>query len=124
MAPDAVRNLLVGKTWNCVSLFEREVSGDAPLTAVFGEDGAVSGSGGCNEFTGRYAMEGDEFAITDLSWGEKSCGPAANEQEFTYFSFLARVNAIKVEEDRLELFADEAAEPMTFTTGSGGGWLW
>lgn len=115
-----VKKALLEKKWFCKQLFQRDVAGDNPLTIQFMPDGTVIGSGGCNEFKGTYTLTDDSLTFGPLTTTKKSCGPAADEQEFTYFSFLARINKFKVEEDQLELFADSEVEPMLFSTSEGG----
>ena len=120
---DAVRKDLIGKVWICESLFEREVTGDAKLTLEFLPDGTVKGSGGCNDFTGTYSLAGESLTFGPLASAKKSCGPAADEQEYTYTTFLARIKKLKVDGDELELFAESTPVPMAFSTG-GGGLFW
>jgi heat shock protein HslJ len=43
------------------------------LTVVFGEDGTVSGSSGCNTYTGGYVVEGDTVSIGALASTRKAC---------------------------------------------------
>ncbi|MDX1413703.1 MAG: META domain-containing protein, partial [Candidatus Promineifilaceae bacterium] len=45
---------------------------DTEITAVFGEDGTLSGSAGCNSYTASYELNGDEISI----------GPAASTRKF------------------------------------------
>jgi len=122
--PEAVKKDLVGKKWFCKELFKRDVRGDAPLTLEFKEDGTVSGSGGCNTFTGAYTLEGDELRFAPLASTKKSCGPAADEQEFTYLSFLGRVTKVKADSDELDLFIEGQVGSLHFTTSEGGFSLW
>ena len=48
---------------------------------------------------------------------------AADEQEFTYFSYLPRISKFKLEGDELELYTESEVEPMLFTTSEGGGFF-
>lgn len=121
--PEVVKKELLDKVWVCESMFRRPINGDIPLTLKFQADGTVSGSGGCNTFTGTYTMDGESLSFGPLAATKKMCGPAASEQEFTYFRFLAQINKFKVEDEELELFADEQTAPMFFNVEGGGG-LW
>lgn len=122
--PDKVKQDLLDKTWYCKKMGARSVGGDAPLTLVFKADGSVSGSGGCNTFAGAYTLEGEELHFAPLVGTRKACGPAADEQEFTYLSFLARVHRFKVEDDELQLFMTDQPVPLLFSTSEGGFSLW
>jgi len=120
--PEAVKNELIGKVWDCESMFRREISGDVKLTLEFLADGTVRGNGGCNSFTGTYSLAGEALSFGPLASTRKMCGAAAGEQEYSYFTFLAQINKLKVDGDDLELFADEQPSPMVFSTGGGGLW--
>lgn len=122
--PEVVQDQLAGKVWYCQMLFEREVFDDAKITLEFLADGTVKGNGGCNQFTGTYTLAGNKLRFGPIASTKKTCGPALDEQEFTFFSFLKRIDTAKVEDDEMELFAPEVVAPMIFTTDEGGGFLW
>lgn len=121
--PEAVKNELFEKVWICEQMFERDVVGDNPLTLEFLPDGTVRGSGGCNNFSGKYTLAGESLSFGPLMSTKKSCGPAADEQEYSYLSFLGRIKSLKVDGDELELYGEDTPNPMVFSTG-GGGFLW
>lgn len=121
--PEAVKNELIGKVWNCESMFRRDISGETPVTLEFLADGTVRGSGGCNNFTGTYNLAGESLSFGPLASTKKMCGPAASEQEYSYLRFLSQISKLKVDGDELELFSDDQPSPMIFSTG-GGGLLW
>lgn len=120
-----VQSALVGKVWYCQMLFAREVAEDSTLTIEFLADGKVKGSGGCNNFSGPYTLDGEKLRIGPLLSTKKSCGPSLDEQEFTYQSFLSRIQTVKVDDDEMEMYSPEIVEPMVFSTSEdGGGLLW
>ncbi len=121
--PDAVKNALVDKVWFCEMLFEREATGESKLTLEFMEDGTVKGNGGCNDFSGEYALKGDQLSFGPMKSTKKACSPATDEQEYTYLSFLARIHTVKVDDDEMEMFGEGVVAPMIFTTDEGG-FLW
>jgi len=119
-----VQKELSGKVWNLQALFSREIEDEeAPLTLEFLADGTVKGFGGCNSFSGKYTLDGEELTFGPMMSTKKSCGPATDEQEYTFLTFLAQIKRLKIEEDELELYSDQQAVPMLLTTG-GGGLLW
>lgn len=87
----------VAGAWEVVSVLYddaiRSVLGDTRLTADFGDDGKVQGSGGCNTFSGPYEEDGTQLRIGPLAATEKACTApeGANEQEQGYFAALASV---------------------------------
>ncbi|WP_316897057.1 META domain-containing protein [Pseudodesulfovibrio indicus] len=119
MSEDAFRQALVGKTWTLARIVNREFDVDPPMTLQFTADGKVAGFGGCNNFTGTYTLEGQEIAFGPMASTRKSCGPAQDEREYTFLTFLAKVRSADLEEDELKL-STENMSSMTFTSGSSG----
>lgn len=121
--PAAVKNGLVGKVWSCEAMFEREVRGEAPMTLEFLADGTVKGNGGCNDFSGQYTLDGDSLSFGPFVSTKKACGPATDEQEYAFMTFLPRISRVEVDDDELHLFSEETPLPMAFSSG-GGGLFW
>lgn len=114
LAPDAVKNEIVGKEWVCEKLFIRDLSEEAGVTIKFSEDGIVSGTSGCNNFTGKYTITGSALSFGPLVTTKKACGPVASELEYTFLTYLSRMNKAVVEDDELMLFTNEVPKPMVF----------
>ena len=86
------------------------------VSAVFGADGRVAGSGGCNQFSGPYALDGAALAIGPVAPTMKAC-PApegVGDQEAAYFAALGRVRHWSIREGRLELRAEDGALEVEF----------
>ena len=121
--PEVVKKELLDKVWVCESMFRRDIHGDTPVTLQLHADGTVSGSGGCNTFTGTYNLAGASLSFGPLASTKKMCGPAASEQEFSYLTFLSQISKFAVDGDELELFSSDQPSPMIFNLeGSGGLW--
>lgn len=114
LAPDAVQKEFVGKTWICESMFNRDLPEDSGIVIEFKEDGTVSGSGGCNNFTGTYTITGDVISFGPLATTKKACGPVLTEREYTFFTYLPRINRVKVDDDELFLSTNDSSKPMVF----------
>jgi heat shock protein HslJ len=86
------------------------------VTAEFGVDGRVAGSGGCNRYSGEYTLEGDRLAIGPLASTRKAClePEGVGEQEVAYLAALARVATWSFREDRLELRSADGALQVEF----------
>ena len=86
------------------------------VTAEFGADGRVAGSGGCNHFSGGYTLEGDGLAIGPVASTRKAClePEGVGEQEAAYLAALARVTTWSFREERLQLRAAEGALQVEF----------
>ena len=81
------------------------------VTVEFGTDGRVSGSGGCNRFSGEYTLGGDDLTIGPVASTRMACPEpvGVGEQESAYFAALARVASWMFREERLQLRAADGA---------------
>ena len=61
-----------------------------------GEDGAVSGSGGCNRFAGKATISGDTISFSPLASTEMACSPAVMDQEQKFHAALAATKAFRI----------------------------
>jgi heat shock protein HslJ len=80
--------------------------GPAP-TATF-EAGRVTGTTGCNQYTGTYVLDGGRLTIEPGATTLKGCPPPADEVERAYLAALARVSGWRAEGDELVLLTDGA----------------
>jgi heat shock protein HslJ len=72
---------LRGTAWTVTSIGTRGVSAPQP-TMVFGTDGTISGTTGCNEYTGTFEEGGSTLTIRLLSSTARACAdPAGARQE-------------------------------------------
>jgi heat shock protein HslJ len=97
---------LEGSAWDLV----RHVSGGALVAVpagihadvVFARE-TVSGSAGCNRYTGGYGASGSAIAFGPLATTMMACPPPASEVEAAYLAALATVVSYAVTADRLTL---------------------
>ena len=116
---DTLRTDLVGKVWTVESLFARRLNGE--LTMEFLSDGTVKVFGGCNDLTGTYTLDGEALSFGPMTpTTRKACGPVLDEQEYSFKTFLARIDSVKVDGGELHLLSKELGEPIVLTAGSGG----
>lgn len=75
------------------------------LTVTFGNDGRVSGSGGCNNFGGSYRADGEKLTIGPLAATRKACAvpEGVMQQETAFLRALETTATAQREGDRLEL---------------------
>ncbi len=71
-----------------------------------GEDGEVSGSGGCNRFSGKATISGDAISFSPLVSTEMACSPAVMDQEQKFHAALGAAKAFRIQplERKLVLF--------------------
>lgn len=91
---------------------------DVPATITF-SDGEVSGSTGCNHFSGHYQIEGNDtgrLSISDLAITEMYCLEPAGlvEQEEFFIQTLSNAQRFEFTPDRLMIYQD-GHEALTFT---------
>lgn len=94
----------------------RSVVGDVPLTAEFGADGSITGSTGCNTFSGQYSLQGEAIEIGPLASTRKACGSEeASTQEAGYVAALE--SAVKIDQvgDGLTLLNAKGQMAVVFT---------
>jgi heat shock protein HslJ len=78
--------------------------GNVPLTLRFADGGRVSGSGGCNTFTGRYTLDDALMTIGSLANTRRACpDSAAQTQEQLFLRDLQRVASFQVSGSMLVL---------------------
>jgi heat shock protein HslJ len=75
------------------------------LTATFADDGQLSGSSGCNTYTGAYTTDKGAIEIADVAGTRKACAEPAGvmAQESSYLALLPRAVAFRVDGRALEL---------------------
>lgn len=99
------------------------------LTAVFAADGTVSGTAGCNNFTGTYTTEGNNITISPLASTMMACADEAiNQQETAYLAALQSATTYQIIDDILELYAADGNWVLAFSaeppqTLAGSSWM-
>jgi putative lipoprotein len=90
---------LPGSTWELVAIDGEALAGDAVPTLAFDEQGAVSGSTGCNTFNGEVAIDGNALSFGPLVTTRMACAdPAANAQEEAFLSAMEGVSGYTVDD--------------------------
>jgi heat shock protein HslJ len=113
---------LAGTSWEAVGYNNGKqavvsVMAGTKLTAIFGKDGHVSGSAGCNDYNGSYTVTGDKITIGPLASTRKFCDDPAGvmDQEAQYLAALQSAATYKIEANKLELRTADGALAADFT---------
>jgi len=86
------------------------------VTMVFTDDGKVTGSAGCNQYTARYEAERTKFRFIAPAATRKMCpGAGVMEQEQSFLKALEAVKKMRVEGSRVEFRDDKGALQVTAT---------
>lgn len=113
---------LAGTSWTVVSYNNGEnavvsvLSGSSP-SVEFGEDGSVSGSGGCNRFTGTVTAEEGALTFGPLATTQMACADPEGvmEQETAFLTALATATFYTVEGNTLALRTEDHALAVQLT---------
>lgn len=105
----AVSASLVGTNWLLVNYNNGQeavvgVLADTELTALFAEDGSLSGSAGCNNFTTSYKTDGNKIEIGLPASTMMMCAEPEGvmEQEAAYLAALAKAATYEIRQNQLE----------------------
>jgi len=112
---------LTGTTWRLNGYndgkggFVSVLSG-AEITAVFGDDGKVTGSAGCNDYTASYAVEDNAITFGPAATTRKMCSEPEGimEQESAYLAAIESTTAFQIEGDELTLTNADGVRVATF----------
>lgn len=106
---------LLGARWRVEAWGEQTAQDDGRAEIVFGEDGRLSGSAGCNRLLGGYVARADGAFLADdrMAMTMMACPEAAMAQERGVTAALRAARTWRIEGDRLILGA-EGAPLLTF----------
>jgi len=90
-------------SWTLVQLNGEPILPDVVVLLTI-EEGAISGSSGCNTYSGGTILPGGKVELNELSMTLVAClDQAVNDQETNYFIALNRVDRWKISSDDLTL---------------------
>lgn len=122
MLRPVVEPSLIGAEWSATGVNNGKggvasLVADTVITATFGEDGPLFGSGGCNRYRGRFTVDGARITIGPLATTRMACPGPVMEQEAQYLAALGRATTWRIDGDTLELRDDDGALQVSFRTG-------
>jgi len=97
-------------TWNLFNYNNgkgaiQSVTAGSKTTAIFGSNGKLSGSGGCNEYSAGYTTTASNgITITQPTSTMMACAEPVMQQETQYFSLLPTAAKFEISGDQLTLF--------------------
>ena len=109
---------LAGSSWNVTGINNGNqavvsLAADTTVTLVFGTDGTVSGSGGCNTYNGNVAVDGDAISFGPLMSTQMACPQPAMDQETQFFAALAAASSFDVKGSTLTMRDSGGATQVT-----------
>jgi heat shock protein HslJ len=78
----------------------------------------LSGSDGCNRFTGSYQLLGDTVTFGQMAGTQMACIDASAEIQRAFREVLKRANLLTVTGERLVLFNTAGNQIAVFTAGA------
>ncbi|MGE0240841.1 MAG: YbaY family lipoprotein [Parvibaculaceae bacterium] len=94
--------------WLAESIRNGGVIDNLQSTVEIGEDGTVTGHGGCNGFGGKATITGDKISFGPLAATQKACPPAIMDQEGKLFGALNDARRWLIDEERGKLILFDA----------------
>ena len=85
-------------------------------TAVFGSDGKLSGSAGCNQYSATYTTSGQSINITQPASTRMACESTLMQQETQYLSLLPTAAKYETSGDQLTLFNSTGTKILIYKT--------
>jgi heat shock protein HslJ len=117
---EADQAALLGPTWSATGINNgseavTSLVADSEVTAVFGDDGTVSGSAGCNTYSGTFTQDGPAITIGPLASTLKACAdPDLGTQETQFLAAMERATEYRIDGTTLELRDDSGALQASF----------
>lgn len=114
----AQASTLAGTSWNVMNINNGRqavvsiVSGST-VTMAFDTTGRVSGTTGCNPYSGAYRVEGGTLRFSAVAAGRRACAdPEVDAQEQAFLRAMESVATMDFEGDRLDLREEDGALAM------------
>ncbi len=109
---------LVGTTWKLSSI----AAGDAvmsvvsgtQITAALAADETLSGSAGCNSFSGTYTLAGDRLSFSPLATTKMACAGYVMTQERVFLDAMGEVASFAIEGTQLTMLDRSGAMLLGF----------
>jgi heat shock protein HslJ len=92
--------------WEVVEIGGKPVPAGVEVTLTHPEKGLIAGASGCNRYNGRISEHEGRVRIGELAGTRMMCPDAMMQVEEDFRSNIARVDAVKIAADRLELVSD------------------
>jgi putative lipoprotein len=107
---------LAGTAWRITEIAGAVADATSDATLRFDAGGLVSGSTGCNKFTGMAAIEADNLTFTPLATTRLACAPELMAQEQSFLSAIQAVRRFAVDPDgRLQLLGFDGGPLVRLT---------
>ncbi len=110
--PEVPASDLAGTRWVLETLLEGEVASSTtgrPAVLELADGGALTGSTGCREVTGRWSLDGDVVRVTGFAPGPGTCPPDVVAQDAQVTAVLGEAFQVAVAGDSLTVTGRDGA---------------
>jgi heat shock protein HslJ len=110
---------LTGKIWALTELEGKPLVAGTGISAEFTADGRVSGSAGCNRYSGTYTVSGNSITFSSpMASTMMMCEQAVMDQESAYLKALGEAKTYAVNGDQLTLTAGDGTQLAVYAAQS------
>jgi heat shock protein HslJ len=102
-------SLLRDAEWIVEDIDRRGIIDRSRATLVFGPDGRITGRASCNDYAGRWTVDGESLRITDVALGARACAPALAGQETRFLERLREIRRFEISPEGALLLRDHGA---------------
>lgn len=107
-------DLLTAQMWQLTQLGSEPVLAESTITAQFTQEGTLSGSDGCNQYTTTYTVSGSTLTVGEpIASTKRACPTALESQTTAFYSALTQANSFSVTSESLTLTTAEG-ESLVF----------
>lgn len=114
-SPPAELASLSGTAWVLETLGGKPALEATTVTARFAADGTISGSSGCNRYSGPFSTSGNAIKVGDVASTMMACDDAIMAQEKSFLGALTTASAFSVDDTTLTLSDRDGAALATLT---------
>lgn len=100
--------------WSLVSIAGSDDTMAPNVTLILQDDGAISGSGGCNGYFGSWSLEEGQRVIGPIGATRRMCEPDVMGVEMRYFDALSRVGGWLPMDGGIKLANEAGKTLLTF----------
>ena len=109
---------LANTNWTLATLNGSQPVPDTTITINFDNEGRVSGSDGCNNYSGTYEVDGSTIAFGQMASTMMACPDSSMEQANAYLGALSETATFAVKKDELTLSDADGNAVATFMATS------
>jgi heat shock protein HslJ len=106
--PDSGEASLFGKRWTLTEMEERRFSAGEPYIEFDRDQKRVSGSSGCNRFTGSFEIDGSRLKLSRIASTRRAClDGEVQHVEMSFLQLLEATTRFEVQRNTLRLYAND-----------------